>query len=167
MSIRSFGTLGIATTLIILAGQSSRGADRSIEDPVAATAVAEPSVLVNWIDRYGEARRDSSSSNRPMLLFLTMDGCVHCTRMERDAFQDPSLAASLNSSFVPARIKTNMRSRLARELKVNIFPTTVFIAPDGKILDYIRGYIPKHQLNMAMNHAMDASAASVASRATP
>ena len=122
---------------------------------------------IGWVKKYGQARRDSSATNRPVMLFLTMDGCVHCSRMEHDAFRDPQVISNLNNSFIPAMVKTDMKSRLARGLKVNIFPTTVFIAPDGKILEYIRGYIPKTKLNLAMNRVMDASAASVASRTTP
>lgn len=126
-----------------------------------------PGIKVNWVTQYGMARRTGSKLERPVMLFLTMDGCVHCVRMEHDAFQDENLVTSLNKSFVPAMIKTDTDSRLARELKVTMFPTTVFIAPDGKILDYIRGFISKDDLRSRMSRAMDASAASVASRPMP
>jgi thioredoxin-related protein len=122
---------------------------------------------INWVTQYGTARREGSKLDRPVMLFLTTDGCIHCVRMKRDSFQDEHLAASLNNSFIPAMIKTDMNSRLARELKVTMFPTTVFIAPDGKILDYIRGYIPKDDFRSRMSHVMDATAASVASRPMP
>ena len=126
-----------------------------------------PAVKVNWVTQYGKARRTGSKLERPVMLFLTMDGCIHCVRMEHDAFQDKHLVARLNQSFVPAMIKTDIESRLARELKVTVFPTTVFIAPDGKILDYIRGFISTDDLRSRMSRAMDASAASVASRQMP
>src|SRR5690606_1199330 len=37
---------------------------------------------IEWVTQYGAARRLSSQTNRPVLLFLSTDGCVHCTRME-------------------------------------------------------------------------------------
>ena len=135
--------------------------------PAKDSPADSPALKVNWVTQYGKARRTGSQLERPVMLFLTMDGCIHCVRMEHDAFQDKTLVARLNNSFVPAMIKVDAESRLARELKVTVFPTTVFIAPDGKILDYIRGFISKDDLRYRMSRAMDASAASVASRPMP
>lgn len=149
--------------LIALTSESLTSVTAAADD----NSVDAPETAVDWVTKYGKARRTSSKLDRPVMLFLTMDGCFHCVRMEHDSFQDLNLAASLNNSFVPARIKTDMESRLARELKVTMFPTTVFIAPDGKILDYIRGYISKDDLRSRMSRVMDVSAASVASRPQP
>ncbi len=122
---------------------------------------------IKWLDHYGTARRTSDKLERPVMLFLTMDGCLHCVRMQHDAFQDTRVIHDVEKSFVPAMVKIKGESRLANDLKVTVFPTTVFIAPDGKILDYIRGYIPTDDLRRRMSRVVDASAASVASRSMP
>ncbi len=122
---------------------------------------------IEWLTHYGNARRASDKLERPVMLFLTTDGCVHCTRMQHDAFRDKRIIHDVKKSFVPAMIKIRGESRLATDLRVTVYPTTVFIAPDGKILDYIRGYIPTEHLRYRMNRVVDASAASVASRSMP
>ncbi|MCA9262823.1 MAG: thioredoxin family protein, partial [Planctomycetales bacterium] len=121
---------------------------------------------VRWVNHYGQARQLSGETNRPVLLFLTTEGCIHCTRMQNDAFQDSSIVNDLNRDFVPAKLKLNADSSLARDLRVTIYPTTVLIAPDGKILDYVRGYVPSHDLQRRMRNAT-LHTNSVASRTDP
>jgi thioredoxin-related protein len=134
-------------------------------------AAGEPrdggSQSIQWLTHYGNARRTSDKLERPVMLFLTTNGCLHCTRMQHDAFRDKRVIHDVKESFVPAMIKVQGENRLATDLRVKVYPTTVFIAPDGKILDYIRGYIPTDELRHRMNRVVDASAASVASRSMP
>ncbi len=136
--------------------------------PLAAGEPKEiKSQRIEWLTHYGNARRASDESERPVMLFLTIDGCLHCTRMQHQAFRDKRIINEVTTSFVPAMIKVQGKSRLATDLKVTVYPTTVFIAPDGKILDYIRGYVPTDDLCHRMKRVVDASAASVASRSMP
>ena len=104
-------------------------------------ALAEYPQSIEWLDHYGAARRLSDETNRPVFLYLTTDSCIHCLRMEHGSFQDDRVAAVINHSFVPARLKLSPESSLVRDLKVTVYPTTVIIAPDGKILEYVRGYM--------------------------
>lgn len=119
---------------------------------------------VEWVNHYGRARRLSHQTNRPVLLFLSTDGCVHCTRMQNGALQDQRVVTHLRDEFVPAAIKVTGDSSLARDLNVTIYPTTVIIAPDGKILDYVRGYVTPEELSPRLANAVRAVPTSVASR---
>lgn len=110
----------------------------------------ENAVTIQWVQHYGHARRISGESQRPVLLFLTTESCIHCLRMEHGTFQDSRVAATILDSFVPARLKLNEESALARDLKVTVYPTTVMIAPDGRILDYVRGYVDTEVLRERM-----------------
>ncbi len=45
-------------------------------------------VKIDWVRGYSSARRTGTDSLRPVLLFVTTDGCRHCVRMEsRCVFQ--------------------------------------------------------------------------------
>ena len=135
--------------------------------PVAADEPVVAEQRINWLTHYGKARHASDKLERPVMLFLTTEGCLHCVRMQFDAFRDQRIINDSKKLFVPAMIKIEGENRLATDLRVTVYPTTVFIAPDGKILDYIRGYIPTDELRHRMNRVVDASAASVASRTMP
>jgi len=114
----------------------------------------EETNAIEWLQHYGDARKESGETQRPVFLFLTTQGCPHCARMEYGTFKDSDIASTIKDSFVPARLKLNSSSSLARDLKVTLYPTTVLIAPDGKVLDYIRGYVGTERLRESMAMAV-------------
>jgi protein disulfide-isomerase len=123
------------------------------------TAVqAESSEEIEWVTRYNQARQLGSQSDRPVLLFVTTDGCRHCVRMKRDAFCDRTIIDQIQQSFVPAMLKLDASSELARQLRVTIYPTTVIISPNGRIIDYARGYLSTQELSSRMSVATSSAA---------
>ncbi|MCA9188419.1 MAG: thioredoxin family protein [Pirellulaceae bacterium] len=113
---------------------------------LATTSYSEEPKSVEWVTGYGTARTLSAQSNRPVLLFMTTDHCVHCNRMKTSTLNDLSVQRSLRKDFVPAMINGNENKMLAEKLRITLYPTTVIIAPDGRILEYIRGYVPTEDL---------------------
>ncbi len=105
---------------------------------------------ISWIEGYNKARITGTASDRPVLLFLTTDGCRHCVRMERDAFKNQTIVRRIRQSFVAAKLHLDSDSKLAEQLKITIYPTTIIIHPDGKILDYARGYLSSDELGARM-----------------
>jgi thioredoxin-related protein len=132
-------TITLAAALITLAPQ-----------PVQADG-APP---IEWVTEYGAARHRGTELQRPVLLFVTMDGCSHCLRMRQTAFQDSDVVDDLQRHFVPAMLELNPQSELARKLRVTIYPTTVIISTQGKILDYARGYLTTDELRQRMASAI-------------
>lgn len=120
----------------------------------AANAETKDSEKIEWVRAYSSARRTGTDSSRPVLLFLTTDGCRHCVRMKHDSFSDPRVAKQVNESFVPAMLHLEADSELGQALKVTIYPTTIIIHPDGRIMDYVRGYISRDELRARMDLAV-------------
>jgi thioredoxin-related protein len=102
-----------------------------------------------------------------VILFLSTEGCIHCTRMRDGSLNDRRVTSAIQNGFVPAALKLDGDSSLARDLRVTIYPTTVIIAPDGKILDYVRGYTSPEQLEPRLARALRENPATVASRSEP
>ena len=118
------------------------------------TCLAEDADNIEWVTEYGDARRLGMKLDRPVLLFVTTNNCGYCVKMQDHAFSDDQIKGDLQDSFVPAKLNLSLDDQLAVDLKVNIFPTTVIIAPSGKIIDYARGYLSKDQLRRRMVDAM-------------
>jgi thioredoxin-related protein len=76
-----------------------------------------------------------------MLLYLTTDGCVHCGRMERDTYTQANVARQIEMHFVAAKIHAGKERQFVRKLGVRVFPTTVIISPDAKVIDSMAGYV--------------------------
>lgn len=115
---------------------------------------------IQWITEYSAARRAGIDQGRPVMLFLTTDGCTHCERMIGGAFTDTGVIGSLNKDFVSAQLKLDTEDELAKQLKVTLYPTTIIISTQGKILDYARGYLSPGELNQRLNAAASVRVAS-------
>ncbi len=124
---------------------------------------AEPTGAIAWLTDYDQARRVGIEQHRPVFLFVTTDGCSYCQQMLDRAFQDQQIQGDLNNQFVPAMLKLKSSAELAKQLKITIYPTMVIISPDGKVLDYARGYLDANQLTSRMSVATGLGAERLAS----
>jgi thioredoxin-related protein len=116
---------------------------------VAASSAAyasEPSGD-NWHRDWDSALAASEAEGRPILFFVTMgDGCYYCEKMVRSTYSDPQVLDEINRDFVLASIDSNQYPKIAKKLKVQLFPTTVIVGLDGKVIDSKRGYAGPDQL---------------------
>ncbi len=119
-----------------------------VEDPATQKS------RIDWVKSYRTAREKGTAASRPVFLFVTSEECSYCKKMERESLKNQSIIRKLSADFVPARLKLDPESQLARELKVTMFPTTVIIAPDGKIVDYVRGYMSGDKLTACISKAL-------------
>lgn len=114
------------------------------EPPSVEAAQVEP---IKWVTDYGQARRLADDKSRPALLFVTADGCHYCEMMDRDTFSDVRVAKTLKESFVAAKLKLDPDGELAEKLKITLYPTTIILNADGKVLEYARGYRDSRELH--------------------
>lgn len=112
---------------------------------------------IDWITSYDDARAEGKKTERPIMLFVTMEECRYCLKMQRNSFDDSSIKDEVAGSFVPAKLYLDPDSYLGKSLKITLFPTTMFIAPDGKILGYVRGYIPRETFRAELLAAKSAN----------
>jgi thioredoxin-related protein len=94
-----------------------------------------------WLRDVDHAWSVVQAEKRPMVLFVSMDGCIHCDRMIETTFRDAEVRRTLGSSFVAAAIKGSERPDLLRQLQIQSFPTTVVVSCDGQVLDQMVGYV--------------------------
>lgn len=122
----------------------------------------EPS-SIEWLADYDQARRAGIEQQRPVFLFVTTDGCSYCEQMLDQAFQDSRVQSELRANYVPAMLKLKSSTELAKQLKITIYPTLVIIGPDGRVLDYARGYLDTNQLANRMTNVTNIGGAQIAS----
>lgn len=112
---------------------------------------------VAWVHDYDQARKLAMHESKPLLLFLTADGCHYCEMMRRDVFGDRRVVKGLKDSFVAAKLKIDPQSELAQKLQVTLFPTTVIIDSEGNVMDYARGYRKSTEIHDRMMAAVSRS----------
>lgn len=132
---------------------------RQIIAPIVDPIVAEPAQpapkLIEWVTDYSLARKLSGDKSQPVLLFITADGCHYCEMMNRDTFGDQQVADSLTKSFVAAKLKLAPDSKLAEQLKITLYPTTIILDAEGKVLEYARGYRKGSEMHHRLQEIID------------
>jgi uncharacterized protein YyaL (SSP411 family) len=106
---------------------------------------AEP-VAVHWRTDYHAARKEAQEKGLPVFIEIGTHDCVYCRKQDATTFRDPGVIRMLNTRFVPLRVDGTTERALVQALRVQVYPTTVLAAPDGKIVDFVQGYLSAEQL---------------------
>ena len=99
---------------------------------------AEP--VLFWHQNVHEAWRKAQQQQRPILLYITMDNCLYCKRMQKETLADRQIQHAIRDEYVPVTIDRKLNKSLVRKLRVKIFPTTVVIDVNGRPLGSFTGY---------------------------
>jgi uncharacterized protein YyaL (SSP411 family) len=95
---------------------------------------------VDWYPWGAEALERAQREDRPILLSIGYSACHWCHVMERESFEDESVAALMNQWFINIKVDREERPDLDQvyQLVVQLmgrsggWPLTVFLTPDQK-----------------------------------
>jgi len=104
---------------------------------------------VDWYAWTPEALERAVAEDRPILLSIGYSSCHWCHVMERESFEDPSVAALMNESFVNIKVDREERPDIDQIYMKAVqamtgsggWPMTVFLTP-GRIPFYGGTYYP-------------------------
>jgi hypothetical protein len=106
---------------------------------------ARPAPVAWWTD-YNAARKEAHEKGLPLVLVIGTDNCFYCRKLEAGPLKDAGVARTLAAGFVAVKLDATRVPELAKALKVQLYPTTVIAAPDGKIHAFIEGYVEADRL---------------------
>ena len=103
--------------------------------------------VVYWRDNFEAATKEAQEQKRPVLLELSLDGCPHCQRLDRETYTDQAVAEALNTRFIPVHLEGRHHMDLVQKFSVTGAPTTLIFSPEGKELHRFAGfYAPQDYL---------------------
>lgn len=111
--------------------------------PLAADEPAGPA----WHDDVMLAWHEAQVQQRPLLLYVSMPGCGYCRKMEAESLHHPAIRQQIAAGYVAARMDGRANPQFARRLGVTVYPTTVIVSPENRLLDSLRGYVGPQQLH--------------------
>lgn len=157
MGLKLIRMAGGATAAVAAAAIAANGwcnSDAPTEPPkpavvaevasLPAAPVAAPAPLKYGVFRfssYPTAWTAAQSTNRPILVFVTSPSCTHCTRMLGETFRQTSVSRFVADSFETVFVDRMEQPALAAKLHVRMYPTTIVVAPNNKVIDVIEGYV--------------------------
>jgi len=104
--------------------------------------------LVHWTD-INMAASAAMRSHRPILYEFSAAWCGPCKVLESEVFEEPELAAKINSRYIAVKVIDRQREdghndpkvqQLLDRYGVRAFPTIVIAAADGSVKDRVVGY---------------------------
>ena len=115
-------------------------------------ANAEPPQL-RWYDNLLAARKACTASKRTWLILLTTQHCPACMQLKGTTLKDQNVVAEIQRSFVPVALDVTRHPQVLRAVRVSLYPTTLIISSDSRIVDTIVGYVPPKQMQYRLHAA--------------
>jgi len=123
----------------------------STEAKIIETAVAEQHAAGTVVDvknaplfkhaNYPAAWTAAQESNRPILVYVSMPQCPHCTKMLEQTYESNGVNEIVKGSFETLQVSRYTHATLISKLHVRWYPSTVLVGSNNKVLDMIEGYV--------------------------
>ena len=94
-----------------------------------------------WTQDYEAGLKKSAQTNRPAIIYFDALWCSWCQQLKRDVLDRPEVKAKLKASYIPIIIDFDARPDLFGHYRGRGLPYTVFVAPDGKVLNRFVGIL--------------------------
>ncbi|TWT46762.1 thioredoxin family protein [Botrimarina hoheduenensis] len=122
---------------------------------------AEPIV---WLNDVQQALDSAAVTGKPLVVYVTSEGCRYCRKMEHDTWADAGVAGRIRGGFTPLRINASTDPEAVKTLQIRAFPTTVVLSPAGRGLGAAQGYLPAEKLTALLDTFAEPKTAAAPSR---
>ncbi len=135
-------------SLSLTAGISCAG-NKKAENNEAKVVPAK----AEWL-AFDQAMEKAAADKKYVVVDFYTDWCKWCKVLDQKTYADPSVRAITDKQFVLAKVnpekegsyqyldRTMTNADLAREFKVQGFPTTVYLDQDGAFCGSFAGFVP-------------------------
>lgn len=104
-----------------------------------------PSNDITWTNDIESARNLANNSDKNIMVFFTAEWCSPCRIMKRQVFADNEVMKVMDAKVVPLEINIDdpYAEALVKQYNIGATPTTIFIDPEGKVINYAVGKVGK------------------------
>ncbi len=122
---------------------------------------------VDWYSWGDEAFRKAGELDRPILLDIGASWCHWCHVIDRESYEDASLAKIINEQFIAIKVDRDERPDIDARYQQAVgsltgsggWPLTAFLTPDGKVFYGGTYFPPKDSVNRpSFRHVLQAVA---------
>lgn len=104
-----------------------------------------PSNNITWTNNLESAQKLAFNSDKNIMVFFTAEWCSPCRIMKRQVFADNEVKHVIDAKVIPIEIDIDdpNAEALVKQYNIAATPTTIFINPQGKVIDYAVGKVEK------------------------
>tara|TARA_R110001606_G_scaffold398527_1_gene577805 strand:+ start:46 stop:525 length:480 start_codon:yes stop_codon:yes gene_type:complete len=104
-----------------------------------------PSNDITWTDDIESAQKLAVNSDKNIMIFFTGTWCSPCKIMKRQVFADDEVKKAMDEKIISLEINIDdpNSQALVKQYNIGATPTTIFINPSGKVIDYAVGKVDK------------------------
>jgi thioredoxin-related protein len=88
-----------------------------------------------------QAWKTAVTTKKPLLVMFTSDGCLYCTKMMKETYQNPAIERMLLQNTETVMAHSRDYQGLVKKMGIRGYPSTVLISPEGEVLDFMEGYV--------------------------
>lgn len=86
------------------------------------------------------AQRVASQQDRRLVVYVSMDRCRYCDRMEEETLSQPSVHKALEN-FTTVKIQRKAHPEWVKRFGVRVYPSTLILNPHGELIQSIAGFV--------------------------
>lgn len=90
---------------------------------------------VAWQSDLDAARTLAQQQNKLLLVHFWSEHCAPCRALDAAVFTQPSVAATLQTHYVPVKLNANEFPATAQRFGITRVPTDVIVTPQGEVLE--------------------------------
>ena len=83
---------------------------------------------IKWGNDINKAFTEASQNNKQILVYLTMDNCIYCQKMQSSTLIDPNVVEAAKK-LIPVKLKYGLQTDQIKIFNVRGFPTTLILQP--------------------------------------
>jgi thiol:disulfide interchange protein len=111
---------------------------------------------IEWNYDYEDGLRKAKEAGKPVMVDVFATWCAPCKHLDETVFSRADVAAA-SKAFVTVRVDGDKYPQLVNKLKVNAYPTVLFLTPDGKEIGRSLGTVPYQDMLDSMEKAKRAA----------
>jgi len=111
---------------------------------------------IHWYGYGKPAFELAKKSGHPVFVLVYSNRCSWCERYEKEVLETPQFRHQLKQDFIPVAVSIEKQRPLAKQLKANLVPTTLVLAPDGTKLIRFHGMSSAKEISETLEQVLAA-----------
>jgi len=89
---------------------------------------------IQWVGSWAEAQSLAAQHQRLVLAHFWSPDCAPCQKLEQSVFNQPECIRAIGTNYVAWKVNVAENPTVARDLRVDRWPTDVILSPTGQVL---------------------------------